>query len=169
MSYSERTHVLVMGSSASGRTGLICRFVFSEFVESFDPTIKNIYAQSIKVNGESKAIQLEDASNETYWMHEHYFRRTNGLMLVYSVASRESLVELNDLNFFGRCEELRGREIPILLVGNKCDVREEDRRISVEEGETFAKKLGIPFIETSAISGSNVEKAFAYFVGGSLG
>ena len=46
-----------------------------------------------------------------------------------------------------------------ILVGNKCDC-EKDREISFEEGENFARKNEMLFVETSAKTGMNVEKTF---------
>ncbi len=46
-----------------------------------------------------------------------------------------------------------------ILCGNKSDL-EAERVVSREDGEKAAQKLGIPFIETSAKTGSNVEQAF---------
>ena len=46
-----------------------------------------------------------------------------------------------------------------ILIGNKCDW--EDRRVvSTERGQQLADELGIPFLEVSAKSNINVEKAF---------
>ena len=38
----------------------------------------------------------------------------------------------------------------MILVGNKCDVSANRRRVSYEEGAALAKELNIPFFETSA-------------------
>lgn len=46
-----------------------------------------------------------------------------------------------------------------ILIGNKCDW-EEKRAVSVEQGQALADELGIPFMEVSAKSNINVEKAF---------
>lgn len=45
-----------------------------------------------------------------------------------------------------------------VLVGNKCD--SNDRRVSKEEGEALARLHEIPFIETSALEGTNISKIF---------
>lgn len=45
------------------------------------------------------------------------------------------------------------------MIGNKCDW-EEKRAVSVERGQQLADELGIPFMEVSAKSNINVEKAF---------
>lgn len=46
-----------------------------------------------------------------------------------------------------------------ILIGNKCDW-EEKRVVSIERGQQLADELGIPFLEVSAKSNTNVEKAF---------
>jgi GTPase SAR1 family protein len=45
------------------------------------------------------------------------------------------------------------------LIGNKCDW-EEKRAVSTERGQQLADDLGIPFLEVSAKSNINVDKAF---------
>jgi len=45
------------------------------------------------------------------------------------------------------------------LIGNKCDW-DEKRQVSTEQGQALADELGIPFLEVSAKSNINVEKAF---------
>jgi len=46
-----------------------------------------------------------------------------------------------------------------ILIGNKCDW-DEKRQVSTERGQALADELGIPFMEVSAKSNINVEKAF---------
>lgn len=46
-----------------------------------------------------------------------------------------------------------------LLVGNKCDL-ESKRQVDTEEAKAFAEERGIPFLETSAKSSTNVDEAF---------
>jgi GTPase SAR1 family protein len=54
-------------------------------------------------------------------------------------------------------------DISIMLVGNKNDL-ESDRAISLEEGKNFAEFHKMAFIETSALNGNNIEKAFSELI-----
>jgi GTPase SAR1 family protein len=54
---------------------------------------------------------------------------------------------------------LGGEDLIAILVGNKIDLHSA-RQVTTAEGETLALQIGVPFIETSALNGSNVEKAF---------
>jgi len=49
-----------------------------------------------------------------------------------------------------------------ILVGNKVDLcsDETQRQVTSEEGAAYAREEGILFVEASAKSGENVEKAF---------
>lgn len=55
--------------------------------------------------------------------------------------------------------EYAQRDVVIMLLGNKADVSNE-RVIRSEDGETLAREYGVPFMETSAKTGMNVELAF---------
>lgn len=46
-----------------------------------------------------------------------------------------------------------------ILIGNKCDW-EEKRAVSTEQGQALADELGISFLEVSAKSNVNIDRAF---------
>ncbi len=41
-----------------------------------------------------------------------------------------------------------------------CQLNSGQRVVSKDEGEELGKQLGVPFIETSAQNGTNIEEAF---------
>ncbi|OMO75081.1 Small GTPase superfamily [Corchorus capsularis] len=46
-----------------------------------------------------------------------------------------------------------------MLIGNKTDLKHL-RAVATEDGQSYAEKEGLSFIETSALEAVNVEKAF---------
>ena len=48
-------------------------------------------------------------------------------------------------------------DVERLLVGNKCDL-EKKRAVESERGEELARSHGIPFMETSAKTGHNINE-----------
>lgn len=61
--------------------------------------------------------------------------------------------------WFSNVEQHASEGVNKILIGNKCDW-EEKRAVSTEQGQALADELGIPFLEVSAKSNINIEKAF---------
>ena len=58
---------------------------------------------------------------------------------------------------------MHSKDVDQLLIGSKCDL--EDRRlVPKEEGAELAHSLNIPFMETSAMTGENIDEAFETLV-----
>ena len=91
-----------------------------------------------------------------------YYRGAHGIIIVYDITDRESFDNvkqwLNEIDRYA-CENVNK-----LLVGNKSDL-EAKRQVETEEAKAFADERGIPFLETSAKSSTNVEKAFLTMAG----
>lgn len=61
--------------------------------------------------------------------------------------------------WFQNVEQHATEGVNKILIGNKCDW-EEKRVVSQEQGQALADELGIPFLEVSAKSNINIDKAF---------
>jgi GTPase SAR1 family protein len=64
------------------------------------------------------------------------------------------------MKWFDRARQLGGEAIVAVLIGNKSDLPNDQRQVTTEEGERLAAELKIPFVETSALNGDNVESVF---------
>jgi len=56
-----------------------------------------------------------------------------------------------------------GLQVPLILVGSKCDL-EAEREVAKAEGQELANKWSCPFFETSAKTSVNVEEVFTELV-----
>ena len=54
--------------------------------------------------------------------------------------------------------------MPFVLVGNKCDLDEARREVSRSRAKDRAQIWDVSYIETSAISGFNLNKLFCDFI-----
>jgi small GTP-binding protein len=86
-----------------------------------------------------------------------YIRNSNISVVVYDITNRESFDNVR--NWVDEVRAERSEEVSMILVGNKADLADK-RMVSLEEGETRAKELGIPHVETSAKTGFNVRNLF---------
>ena len=78
------------------------------------------------------------------------------------------MYDITDLDSFGRMKEwmreLRtqlGDKVPIVVVGNKCDL-ENNRQVKLDQAEAEAKKFGGVHYNASARSGQGVKEVFRY-------
>lgn len=70
-------------------------------------------------------------------MESSYYRGTDGVILVYSVANRDTFNQCR-----GWLAELRrnlGELVPVILIGNQIDLKEE-RAVEADEAQVFASK-----------------------------
>jgi len=156
--------VVVLGASGVGKTSLTTRFVNGEFVENYDPTIEDLYRKVIETNkGDNYCLEIMDISGTERFlaMRDLYIRNAQAFILVYSITSRVSLLELENIkNLIIQIKEKPLSSIPIAVLGNKCDL-EEHRSVSSEEVETLCKKWGVgDFLETSAKIEMNIQSSF---------
>lgn len=90
-------------------------------------------------------------------MTRSYYRGAAGALLVYDITSRESYNALN--TWLSDARNLASPNIAIILVGNKKDL-EEEREVTFLEASRFAQDNELLFLETSALTGDNVEETF---------
>ncbi len=54
--------------------------------------------------------------------------------------------------------------VPLVIVGNKSDLRPEQRQVSAEDGKKLAEKFNCAWTEASARYDENVAKAFELLI-----
>lgn len=70
------------------------------------------------------------------------------------MTRRETFLHL--ISWLEDVKQHGNESIKTILVANKSDMAEQ-RQITTEEGQDFAKKYGLLYLETSAKTGSNVD------------
>ncbi|KEG10768.1 putative ras-related protein Rab-2A-like [Trypanosoma grayi] len=117
--------------------------------------------------GKTVRIQVWDTAGQEHFrsITRSYFRGAIGAILVYDIFNRDSFTHVQ--GWLRECREHSSNaHITILLVGNKTDLLEGDgtdgrtREVSKVEGEAFAERHGLLFIETSAKRSEGVDEAF---------
>jgi len=86
-----------------------------------------------------------------------YYRGAVGALILYDVTSRDSYNNLP--TWLQDAREQAWKDISIIAVGNKRDLKEE-RQVSFLEASRFAQEQDILFLETSALTGENVQDVF---------
>ena len=168
--------IAVLGGTAVGKSALALRFGTGEFSDKYDPKFYDSYrkrSQILTPDGKTCKVTLtvddETAKDpfENFTGDRSDFMRTepNGFLMVYDISSHASFEEMEIL----REKILRSKDVAsdeasdyvaIVIVGNKCDLSNDQRQVSRQEGIEFAKQYNMPFFETSAKEGINIDKCF---------
>ena len=103
----------------------------------------------------------DTAGQETYKsITRSYFRGASGALLVFDISRKNTF--LSATSWLHDLRQIAEESIVVVLVGNKSDLAEDNRRqVSKEEAEEWCRANGVmEYVETSAKSGDGVERAF---------
>ena len=146
--------VVVLGKGVVGKTSLIYRFVKDAFPEAHDPTIEDYYKVMVEINNESIKIQIVDTPGEEDYqnMLDQWIDVADGFLLVFAINDKDTFNVLDEK--YKRIEKHKEKNVPIILVGNKCDL-ENERQVTKEEANQKATAWKAKYIETSALTDIN--------------
>ena len=152
--------IVLIGNSRVGKSNIFSRLLKDEFIENSNSTIGvDFCVKSLKVENKIVKTQIWDTAGLEQFrsLMESYYIKASGAFVVYDVTNKDSFDKIDEWiqNFMKRAK----KNAHIIIIGNKCDL-EDKRQITKEQGELKAKKYGADFMETSAFSGENIDKAF---------
>ncbi len=159
--------VLILGPPAVGKTSLLNRFVNEEFKVDYRSTIgaqfltKEINISGKKEHKNTAQLSLWDVGGQPRFidLRTTFYRGANGALIVFDLIREKTFDEIED--WHGEMCKTLNKEIPFVLIGNKSDlIKTEGRKVNINDGKRFAKDRKSIYIETSAKTGMNVEKAF---------
>jgi len=152
--------LVFLGEQAVGKTSIITRFMYDTFDFNYQATIGiDFLSKTMYLEDRSVRLQLWDTAGQERFrsLIPSYIRDSSAAVVVYDVTNRASFV--NTAKWVEDVRTERGKEVVIILVGNKTDMSDR-RQVSTEEGEAKAKEFNVMFIETSAKAGYNVKQLF---------
>ena len=154
--------IMVLGESKVDKTQLIKRYTKDQFGGVYLTTVgMDFQDKIIEIEDKKVRLQIWDTAGQERFRNvtKSYFQSSQGLVLVYDITDRESFEKLNF--WVDNIKNFAPENAKLILVGNKCDLANE-RKVSYEEGENYAKKFNIKFFESSAKDGTNVNELFFY-------
>ncbi|KAJ1413361.1 ras related protein PiYpt1 [Ochromonadaceae sp. CCMP2298] len=152
--------LLLIGDSGVGKSCLLLRFADDTYTESYISTIGvDFKIRTIDLDAKTIKLQIWDTAGQERFrtITSSYYRGAHGIIVVYDTTDLESFNNVKQ--WLHEIDRYASENVNKLLVGNKSDLTSK-RAVSYEQAKEFADSLGIAFIETSAKSSTNVEKAF---------
>ena len=162
--YEMMVKVILIGDSGVGKTNMMSKFLKNQFMEESKATIGVEFGSKL-FNHEGHKIKAQiwdTAGQEKYKaITGAYYKGSKGALVVYDITQKKTFENIekwiNDLKAAG------DPKITIILIGNKNDL-DDKRQVSKDQGEEKARSFGCAFLETSAYSGDNIDKAFNLMV-----
>ena len=161
LQYDLSFKIIVIGDSGVGKSCLTNRATTNLFEDTYNATVGfEFLSFNVKIDEKVIKLQIWDTCGQELYrsLITNFYRNSSLAIIVYAINSKDSF---EDIEMWLR--ELRTHSNPdakVFLIGNKLDL-ENERKITKEQGETFAKnnKLNL-FIEASAKTGFNSKKIF---------
>ena len=153
--------IILIGDEFTGKSSIFTRFVDDIFEPDYQETIGLDFKEKyVKINNQETCLLLYDTGGREKFrtLIPMYSRDANIIIFVYDITKKESFTHIPEwISYLTNQNKLD--EVIFCLVGNKIDL-EEQRQVTKEEGEKYAKDNNIIFQEVSAKTGDNISDLF---------
>lgn len=158
--------ILLIGNSGVGKTSLVRRFCMNEFTDNTTSTIGvDFLPYLMNIDKTLVRLQIWDTSGQEQFrsLGKAYYRNAIGAIIVFSFTSHQSFEDLSE--WIDSVQHLCAPQAQILLVANKHDLI-ENKEVTIQEAETFARSQNLELIITSAKTDYNVKESFFTLIRG---
>ena len=152
--------LILIGDSSVGKSNILLKYLKGEFDKNSKATVGVEFGtKNIMINNKKIKIQIWDTAGQERYrsITSAYYKGAKGALIVYDITRKNTFDNIDkwisDLKLNG------DKNICILIVGNKSDLNEQ-REVDEELGKKKAEMFKTAFMETSALSGENISKAF---------
>ena len=153
--------IIIVGDAGVGESCLLRRFADQSFTDNYINTIGvDFKVRTLEIYGKTVKLNIWDSAGQERFrtIVNTYYRGAHGIIVVYDTTDRDSFEHLPE--WLKDVSELAEPNSKKLLVGTKVDMDGSSRHVSKEAVISFSAAIDVPFIETSAKTGQNVEQAF---------
>ena len=159
-SYDLLYKIIIIGDSNVGKSNILSRYTKDQFQGNSKATVGvELGTKFVKVEGVGAKLQIWDTAGQERYrsLTSSYYKGCHGCFIVYDITNEASFQSIT--TWYEQAVKEAGKDISIILVGNKCDL-ENERKVSKEQGEEKAKTMNASFFETSALSKVNIDDIF---------
>ena len=152
--------IIIIGDSNVGKTNILTKYLKNEFDPNSKPTIGVEFAtKQFTIKDNIIKTQIWDTAGQERYrtITSSFYKGAKGCLLVYDITRKESFENID--KWISDIKSTSEENLSIILLGNKCDL-EAQRKVSKEEAEEKSQLYNMAFMETSALYGTNIERAF---------
>ncbi|CAL5970741.1 Rab11 [Hexamita inflata] len=155
--------IVIIGESGVGKSNILTRYISNTFQLDHASTIGVEFSlKDIKIKHKEQTYRVKSQIWDTAGQERYrslavsFFRGAVGALVVYDISQDATFEKVEE---WIQQIKNQAKGVQIILVGNKCDL-ENMRKVSKGQGQNLAEQMGLLFIETSAMTGENIDKAF---------
>ena len=152
--------IAIIGDEGVGKSSILSRFLDNSFSKEILSAVGLVFrSKAIEKDNLKIGLLIRDASGKEEYQSKIFplLKDLNGCILVYDITNEASFN--NVVNWKNKIVEINQQDIPMILVGNKCDLNNE-RKIHNLQGEQKATILKCSFLESSASTPTNIDEIF---------
>lgn len=152
-----------------GKTSLMNMFVNKSFSANYKATIgADFSTKDITVNDKQVSLQLWDTAGQERFqsLGVAFYRGADACVLVFDITKPKTFENLSNWRdeFLIQAGPRDPANFPFVVLGNMCD-KAGERRVSEQAARAWCaegRNPPIPYFETSAKEGINVDQAFQH-------
>lgn len=155
--------LVLLGDASVGKSSLLMRFLHNKFSDGIETTVGAAFSTKT-VESRNRQIKFEiwdTAGQERFKsLAPMYYRGASAAVVVYDQTNAASFTRAQDW-VKQVTATTSNPNIVIAIAANKMDlVEDHGREVPLDDVENFAEREGLLLMETSALSGRNVQKLF---------
>ncbi|XP_035919784.1 ras-related protein Rap1 [Anopheles stephensi] len=160
-----RHKIVMMGAAKVGKSSLITQFLYSSFSPKYKRTVEEMHHGHFSVGGVNLTLDILDTSGSYEFpaMRALSISSADAFILVYDVTDSITFEEVKAIR--EQIHEIKSTTaVPIVVVGNKTDLSEEDEDLRQVARDTTESMVTVDwengFVEASAKLNRNVTQIF---------
>ncbi len=155
-----RYKIVVIGDPEVGKTSMVLNFTEKAFSRVYIPTIGvNISEKTIVAPNKRVEFVIWDIAGHAKFlkMRRHFYEGAETALLVFDLTRPDTFKSVSA--WYADVSRGHDKTFMPMMVGNKSDLLAE-RKVDKQTASDAAKLLGIPYVETSAKTGENIQETF---------
>lgn len=153
--------IIIVGDTEVGKTSLLNRWCDDVFTSPKNTVGIDFKQKQVLINDTKTIVRIWDTAGQERFksLSASFFRKADGIILVYNVNSMESFE--NVPYWYDSITSNVDEKKPVILIGNKIDMEENVKR---DEAVDFASDNELRLFFTSAKTGENIDTAIMSLV-----
>ena len=157
----EKIKIVLVGEASVGKTSIIQRYVDNNFSTSNSSTIGLSYvSKKLSINNRNFRLDIWDTAGEERYraLTKVFFVDSQICIFVFDITKKHTFEDIQ--NFWVKeLENVSNKNIVFGLVGNKCDLSENEEIVD-SEIIAYSQTINAQYFKVSALAGVGINELF---------